>query len=255
MFETARLPNIVLETVARYAARATWPAGFPIYQRGAVADGIFIVVRGSVVLRSRAKSGRGYVPTIVAPGRTFGGEGLAASATTTPRYVTEARADVVTETLHVGTSQYRALVREQPAAALALSAQVMAEHATLLEKLRELAMLSVEQRLVTSLARMVRQGTFADTDGRLALDPAHYRVLCEVVGATRESVSLVINRLIATGTAERRDGRVYVDSNALQSLSDPALVEAGAGQDEPWDRAPIGTRGSAIGDQALAVGR
>src|SRR5579871_6149873 len=56
MFETVRLPTTVLETVARYAARATWPAGFPIYQRGAVADGIFIVVRGSVVLRSRVKS-------------------------------------------------------------------------------------------------------------------------------------------------------------------------------------------------------
>jgi len=234
MFETVRLPEHVLESVTKYAARAVWPSGFLIYQRGSIADGIFIVARGGVVLRSRVKSGRGYVPTIVGPGGTFGGEGLAATSTTQPRYVTEARADGETETLYLSSAQHRALVREQPAPALALAAQVMAEHATLLEKLRELAMLSVEQRLVFSLARMVRQGTFADVNGHLALDAAHYRVLCELVGATRESVSLVINRLVNTGAAERREGRVYVDSAALRALAEPALADVGAGEEVEW---------------------
>src|SRR5579883_1408427 len=218
MYETVHLSRDAIEMIATYAARAVWPSGFSIYQRGAPADGVFIVVRGRIVLRSRVKSGRGYIPTIVTPGGTFGAEGLAAAVPPPPRYVTEARADEETETLHLDTGRFRALVRERPAAALSLAAQMMAAHATLLEKLRELATLSVEQRLVTSLARMARQRTFVDGDGRLILDAAHYRVLCELVGATRESVSLVLNRLIASGAAERHDCRVSANTAAVRAL-------------------------------------
>ena len=124
--------------------------------------------------------------------------------------MTETRSDAETETLHSSTAQYRAFVREQPSFALALTAQIMAEHAAMLEKLRELATLSVEQRLAVALARMAHQRTFVDNTGEVVLDATHYRVLCELVGATRESVSLVLNRLIASGVAERIDGRVLV---------------------------------------------
>src|SRR6185437_547665 len=226
MYETVCLSRELLDSIASYAARAVWPPGFSIYQRGAPADGVFIVLRGRVVLRSRVKSGRGYIPRIVAPGGTFGSEGLAAAIPAPPRYVTEARADSDAETLHLRSARYRALLREQPSAALALGAQMMAEQAALLEKLRELATLSVEQRLVTSLARMARQHTFVDGDGRLVLDAGHHRVLCELVGATRESVSLVLNRLIASGAAERKDGRVVVDPEAIQSSHEMTWTDA-----------------------------
>lgn len=225
MFETACLSRDTLDAIAKYAARATWPTGFSIYQRGAPADGIFVVVRGRIVLRSRVKAGRGYIPTIVAPGATFGGEGLAAATPSPPRYVTEARSDAESETLHLSAVQYRAFVREQPSFALALSAQVMAEHATLLEQLRELATLSVEQRLVVTLARMARRRTFVDASGQVVLDATHYRVLCELVGATRESVSLVLNRFIASGAAERVDGRVFVRPGAIGSAADLGWTE------------------------------
>lgn len=220
MYESACLSRDTLDAIAKYAARATWPVGFSVYQRDAPADGVFIVVRGRVVLRSRVKAGRGYIPTIVVPGGTFGGEGLAAAAPAPPRYVTEARADADTETLHLSATQFRAFVREQPSYALALNAQLMAEHAGLLEKLRELATLSVEQRLAVTLARMARQRTFVNGAGEVVLDATHYRVLCELVGATRESVSLVLNRLIANGAAERADGHVVVRRQAIQPSSD-----------------------------------
>jgi CRP/FNR family transcriptional regulator, cyclic AMP receptor protein len=226
IYESVSLSRETLDAISKYAARAVWPSGFTVYQRGAQADGVFIGVGGRVVLRSRVKSGRGYIPTIVGPGGTFGGEGLAPAAPLPPRYVTEARTDAESETLYLSCTQYRALVREQPSAAIGLSAQVMAEHATLLEKLRELATLSVEQRLVTSLVRMTRQRTFLDADGRLVLDSAHYRVLCELVGATRESVSLVLNRLIASGAAVRKEGRVLVDSGAIHASQESAWSDA-----------------------------
>jgi CRP-like cAMP-binding protein len=143
-------------------------------------------------------------------GLTFGGEGLATCGRDGATYVTDARADDDTETLYLSGARFRAMVRERPMHAFALVGQVMAEHATLLDKLRELATLSVEQRLVAALVRMARQKMFVDGDGGVALDAGQYRVLCELVGATRESVSLVVNRLVSEGLVERRDGGIAI---------------------------------------------
>src|SRR5687767_14017847 len=54
----ARLTATELSAIAAYAAKAVWPAGFTLYQRGAPADGVFVVLSGRVVLRSRVKAGR-----------------------------------------------------------------------------------------------------------------------------------------------------------------------------------------------------
>src|SRR3982751_1103528 len=68
----ARLSQGELAALTAYAARASWPAGFAVYQRGATADGVFVVTLGRVVLRSRVRAGRGFVPWIATPGESFG---------------------------------------------------------------------------------------------------------------------------------------------------------------------------------------
>src|SRR5688500_14699819 len=147
---TMRLAPTIVEAMLAYAARATWPAGFVIYQRGTPADGVFVVLEGRVILRSRVRAGRGYIPWIATPYETFGAEGLSG----TPRYSTEARADEDAATLFLSAVRFRSFLREQPHHATLLIAQVMSERTTLLEKLRELTTMSVEQRLVVSLVRM-----------------------------------------------------------------------------------------------------
>lgn len=198
--EAVRLSSADREALAGYAARATWPTGFTVFQRGTPADGVFIVTRGRIVLRSRVKSSRGFVPWIASPGESFGAEGLLPGA----RYATDARADEESETLFISSANFRAFMREQPQQAVALVGQLMAERTALLEKLRELTTLSVEQRLLTTLLRLSTNATFTRPDGRVELDAAHYRLLCEMVGATRESVSLVLARLTGDGLVERR---------------------------------------------------
>ena len=234
----ARLSDDVRSALASYGAKASWPAGFAIYQRGASADGVFVVLKGRVILRSRVKAGRGFVPAIAGPGETFGAEGLERSG----RYATDARADEPTETLHLSGARFRAFVREQPQQALSLIAQVMAERTTLLDKLRELATLSVEERLIAAMLRMAEQQQFTD-DGRLTLGASQYRLLCELVGATRESVSLVFNRFVSAGVVER-DGANYVvsDADALAARLSTAWLDA---------EAPIGiSREPVPGDRA-----
>jgi CRP-like cAMP-binding protein len=188
------------DALTAYAAKAAWPSGFAIYQRDATADGLFVVISGRVVLRCRVRAGRGFVPWIATRGETFGAEGLYPGA----RYVTDARAEEESETLFLSTARFRAFVREQPQHAIALFSQLMAERTNLLDKLRELTTLSVEQRIVTTLRRLSHTDIFAAADGRITLCPQRYRLLCELVGATRESVSLVLTRFAAEGLVERQ---------------------------------------------------
>ena len=217
-----RLPPATLDALLAYTARAQWPSGFAIYQRGGAADGVFIVVKGRVVLRSRVRGGRGFIPWIATAGETFGGEGLSG----TPRYSTDARADEESETAFLSSTQLRSLIREQPQHACTLIAQLQSERTALLEKLWELTTMSVEQRLVVALVRMATFDTFTRPDGRIELTPSRYRLLCELVGATRESVSLVLGRFTGEGLVERTGGTSLVlPDRLIQRLEELPLNE------------------------------
>ena len=228
--------------IASYAARASWPEGFQIYERGVAADGVFVVLSGCVVLRSRVRAGRGFVPWVATAGETFGAEGLALNAA----YATDARADEETETLYLSTTRVRAFIREQPSQALSLIGQVMSERVALLEKLRELTTLSVEQRLLASLRRMGGHVGFLDANGRIELSTSRYRLLCELVGATRESVSLVLGRLTGEGLAERVGSTLYVQPSQrlfdrLSGGAEATLLTQSLGQTlSETSAAPVG---------------
>src|SRR5436309_10913505 len=107
----SRLTPDELAPIAAYGARASWPQGFQLYQRGAAADGVFIVLDGHVVLRNKIKVGRGFVPVIATSGQTFGSEGLSSGA----HYATDANAAEETKTMFLSGQQFRAFVRERPA--------------------------------------------------------------------------------------------------------------------------------------------
>lgn len=198
--KNSRLGTETATVLASYGARTTWPSGFQIYQKGTVADGVSVVLRGHVILRNRIRTGRGFVPAIITPGEFFGVEGLSREA----KYVTDAFAAEETETLFVNGAQFRAFVRENPGSALEVMSQLMGERAHLLEKLHAMASQNVEQRLVAALQRLAADRSFLTSEGRLRIELKHHRLLCEMVGATRESIALALGRLIGAGVATRR---------------------------------------------------
>lgn len=206
MKEITRLPREQQESIATYGARTTWPGGFAIYDRGTPADGVFIVLRGQIVLRNQVSAGRSFVPWVATAGETFGAEGLEPGG----RYATAARAEQESETLHLSTARFSALLREQPTHALALVRQLTAERTLLLEKFSQHATLTVEQRLISALIRMAQaRGKLANADPTTTVSR---RLLGELVGATRESISLVLSRLTSEGLIER-DGNGLVISD------------------------------------------
>lgn len=219
-----RLSSSSATVLASYGARTTWPSGFQIYQKGTAADGMSVVLRGHVILRNRIRTGRGFVPAIITPGETFGVEGLSHNA----KYVTDAFAAEETETLFVNGAQFRAFVRENPGSALDVISQLMSERAQLLEKLHALASQNVEQRLVAALQRLAADRSFLTAEGKLRIELKHHRLLCEMVGATRESIALALGRLIGTGTATRKGmSFVIAPSNLANHLNaEPAETDA-----------------------------
>ena len=209
--------------IGAYGARASWPAGFQLYQRGAAADGVFIVRDGHVVLRNKIKVGRGFVPVIATVGQTFGSEGLSPNS----HYVTDASASEETKTMFLSGAQFRAAVRERPAHVIPLLSQIMSERAFLLEKLHELAALNVDQRLISTLTHLSTDRSFTAPDGRLRLENSHHRLLCEMVGATRESIALALSRLVSAGIAERKGMTFLIEPGSLRGNGDRNSRENG----------------------------
>lgn len=220
----SRLSTESVTAIAQYGARTTWPSAFQIYQKGTEADGISIVLRGHVILRNRIRTGRGFVPAIVTPGETFGVEGLSGNG----GYVTDAHAAEETETLYITGAQFRAFVRENPGQALAIIGHLMFERAQLLEKLHSMASQNVEQRLISALQRLTSDRSFITPEGKLRVDLKHHRLLCEMVGATRESIALALGRLVGMGLATRRGAAFLIAPKDLADHITPSTSEGEA---------------------------
>lgn len=201
-----------LARILSFGARAGWPEGFQIYEEGTPADGLFILLSGQVVLRNRLKAGRGFIPAVINRGMTFGAEGLAAKS----HFLSDAVASERSETLHLTAARFRALMRECPTEGINLVSQIAAERGQLMKKLHELAAMNVEQRLVSSLLRLSDDECMRRQDGLLQLEPSHHRLLCEMVGATRESIGLALNRLVTAGAAERKGSSFLITCSALE---------------------------------------
>ena len=220
MKEITRVPREQRDQIAAFGARTSWPAGFTIYEQGAAADGIFLVLRGRVVLRNQVGAGRNFVPWVATRGETFGGEGLEGSAV----YASQSRAEEESETLHLSSARFSSMLREQPATALILLRQIMSERTALLVKFGQHAMLTVEQRLIASLVRLAQS---QDVRADASAAPVPRRLLGELVGATRESISLVLGRLCAEGLVRREGGGLFItDFDKLVARLAPAARTA-----------------------------
>lgn len=211
--QPAQLTRDELEILAAYGAKASWPAGFTLYERDAPANGIFVVVRGRIVLSSSGRNKRDFVSCVAFEGETFGCEGLS----TAGRYATNASAAVRSDTLHLTFDSFRAMVREQPGCAIALTSQMVTERAAILERLHDFAAASVDRRVLAALDRL-SQDPSSKANGKLVVSPSDYRLICEMVGATRESISLALGRLVGSGIAEK-DGTSYVIHREQLALS------------------------------------
>ena len=67
--------------------------------------------------------------------------------------------------------------------------------------------------------------TFTRDDGCVVLNASRYRLLCELVGATRESVSLVLGRFTGEGLIERKGTTLVVRPSQLMTRLEELPVD------------------------------
>jgi hypothetical protein len=164
-----------------------------------------------VVLRNKIKVGRGFVPVIATTGQTFGSEGLSEQSLRHGRKRIGRNQDDVLEWRTVP-----AFVRERPAQTIPLLSQIMSGERTSSGN-PKLAALNVDQRLMSTLTHLSGDRSFTTDDGRLKLENSHHRLLCEMVGATRESIALALSRLVSAGIAERKGMTFLIEPASLTS--------------------------------------
>ena len=135
-------------------------------------------------------------------------------------------------------SQPKLLLMDEPLAALDRSTKN--EILPFLERLHELASQNVEQRLMSALSRLSRDNSFLAKDGSLRLEVRHHRLLCEMVGATRESIALALGRLVGSGLAKRNGTSFLVAATALNGHinGDGLFNVATADRTEQWGPSP-----------------
>lgn len=199
-----------LAILATYGAKANWPAGFVLYEYGSPANGLFIVLSGRIVLSNSGRNKRDFISWVAFERETLGCEGLSSEAS----YATNAYAAVQSETLHLNFDSFRALVREQPACAIALSSQMVTERAAILLRLHGFVSASVDARVLAALDRLSHDPS-SKANGTLVVSPSDYRLLCDMVGATRESIALALGRLVGSGVAERKGTSYVIHRNQL----------------------------------------
>jgi hypothetical protein len=70
---------------------------------------------------------------------------------------------------------------------------------------------------MSTLTHLSTDRSFTTDDGRLKLENSHHRLLCEMVGATRESIALALSRLVSAGIAERKGMTFLIEPASLTS--------------------------------------
>lgn len=195
----------------------TVQAGRTLFHAGAVADAVYVVLSG----RIRLSRGDSDGATLALGLRTAGDVlGLAELFTGADRVV-EAHADQPSEVLRVPADRFLAWVRDRPAA----MAVVLATLGARLRQVGDVAVSVAHDAAEVRVARLLlalaeRHGvTGRSSPGRH--DGVTVQVtqqqLAELVGASRQTVSLAVGRLTGQGALTPRRGAVEVRVRALEN--------------------------------------
>src|SRR5512143_2103532 len=188
-----------------------------VFRQGDRHEGIYVILSGAVRVFYTAPSGREITLAYWSPGNFVGGPELYGNGL----HVWAGTASRPVELLGLGGEQVRRLVREIPALALNLVEALVDKGRCYSAVIRMLGTRSVTGRLAHLLLTI---GSFDGTPtagGLLLGRPLTHEELAKMVGATRQWVSMMLDRLRAQGLVEVRRHRIMLrDESALRELAD-----------------------------------
>lgn len=212
----AELPEKEREFVYRASSRKNYPKGRVIHAPGGRDHAINYVLSGRVKIYDLSAWGREIIYRYCPPGsffgiaQIFGGEEREVFA--------EAVED--TEVLCVDKAIFEQLVRKNPAVALSVIAILAGRIRQAHKAIKEFALCDVRSRTAQLLIKLAQMGGSSDKNGAMTIQNKFtHQELANMIGATRQTVTEVMNDLKRKGYIRCPGGRITIlDSEGLERL-------------------------------------
>ncbi len=217
----AQLNGEVLERVAAVGSLAEAGAGEVLFEEGHLPDSLYVLLDGRVSLTGTAPDATSTVIDILGPSSSF----VLANVLTDEPYMVGAQTVTSSLMVRLPARPMRALVEEEPSAAMAMVRAMSAELSELTRQVVDLKVRVAAQRLGTYLLSLVDEPTAPQADFRL---PVSKGLLAPWLGCRAENLSRAFTALRAYGV-ETHGSRV--------TLHDVSRLRAYAGAREPVRRA------------------
>lgn len=205
-----------MATFNRAVKDTKYKRGEMIYLPGDPSDAVYFVKMGRVKLSHRDKSGKSLTIRVCNPGEPFG-EMAAMGEELRPLEAT-ALDDVWL--CWVGRASFVRFTQTHPGIALRIAKLIGLHRQELENRLADLLFLDVPTRLARTLIKLATQhGREVEGGIQLQIRMTH-RDLAELIGATRETTTAVLNRLQHEGSVIRRLGKLVItDLAKLQDMA------------------------------------
>jgi CRP/FNR family cyclic AMP-dependent transcriptional regulator len=195
-----------IRSIAAHAVMRKVSKNTVLLREGEQPVSLYVVQRGKVHVSVSGEDGRELVLSILGPNELFGELALIDGE---PRSATVIATDD-SEIAVVSRSDFADCLRKNPDIAIKLLKGLALRVRELNDNVKGFAMLDVQGRVTRLLERLAR-----NRDGRLVTDPITQQEIANMVGASREMVSRIINQLRADGAIEVKGRAITVNRDAL----------------------------------------
>lgn len=195
-------------------------AGQPVFLQGDPGEEMYLVLDGRIRISCESTSGKEVTLATFTGGAFFGEMALLDGM---PRSAS-AYAETRCEALLLRRTDFMDFLDRSPASARKLLAFLSRRLREANDKIQDLALLTVRQRLAAVLADLALREGEPEGTGILLGKSINHRVLAAMLGTSRESVSRMAAELRERGLIEQRGRRVLVkDVEGLRAEVEQAL--------------------------------
>lgn len=201
------LDKEALQAIASQAVTQQYPKNSILVYEGEEPDALYIIVSGRAKVYVSDEEGKELVLNSLSTGEFFGELALIDGA---PRSATVMTTDKST-LIKISQRDFAKFMQETPGVAMNVLKELAHRVRGVNEHIRDLALLDVYGRVARTLLRLAKE-----TDEGLMTDAITQQEIANMVGASREMVSRVLNNL-------KSDGYISVREKRIKLIATPPL--------------------------------
>ncbi len=206
-----RLSPAQTERIKSRSRSRLFPAHSPVYLPAEKADSVFFLVQGLVKVCHLTADGKESILAFVVPGELFGEQSIFDGGERDECVKTVAPSIVVM----IPAAEVRHLMSERADIALGITKMISLRRQRVERRLKNLLFLPCRERLVHVLLDLAHQFGWRSDEGiRLRVKLSHQE-LANLIGSTRETVTVILGQLKAEGSVDGHRCKVLLTNQLL----------------------------------------